>query len=91
MVLSSGITVPSCDGARHYLRVFPLLPAIEPQPENRSNQNYDEVMKKSNLSDDQRKGYLGPCALRSLKYFDVGQSFIADSLHNVYAGAMVCN
>jgi hypothetical protein len=35
------------------------------------------------------KGILGECALRSLKFFDVGMSFMGDSLHNVYAGAFV--
>ncbi|CAF5081099.1 unnamed protein product [Rotaria magnacalcarata] len=39
-------------------------------------------------TEDQRKGYLGKCALRSVKYFDVGESFLTDSLHNLYGGAM---
>lgn len=46
-------------------------------------------MKMKNPTEDQRKGYLGPCALRPLKYFDVGKSFLTDSLHNLYGGAMV--
>ncbi|CAF4318352.1 unnamed protein product, partial [Rotaria magnacalcarata] len=33
------------------------------------------------------KGALGPCILRELSYFDVGRSFMADTLHNVYIGA----
>jgi hypothetical protein len=35
------------------------------------------------------KGILGECVLRSLKFFDVGMSFMGDSLHNIYAGAFV--
>jgi hypothetical protein len=35
------------------------------------------------------KGILGECTLRSLFCCDVGTSFMADSLHNVYAGAFV--
>ena len=26
----------------------------------------------------------GPCVLRSLVYFDIGSSFLPDSLHNIY-------
>ncbi|CAM4791834.1 unnamed protein product [Rotaria magnacalcarata] len=38
---------------------------------------------------DQQKnrGILGPCLLRSCSMFDVGHSFMSDSLHNVYIGA----
>jgi hypothetical protein len=35
------------------------------------------------------KGLMGVCVLRELAYFDVGRSFLADSLHNVYIGAFV--
>jgi hypothetical protein len=35
------------------------------------------------------KGTLGPCILKALSYFDVGRSFIADTLHNTYIGAFV--
>ena len=35
------------------------------------------------------KGILGPCILRRLSNFDVGKSFLVDSLHNVYLGAFV--
>jgi hypothetical protein len=35
------------------------------------------------------KGILVRCILRSLFVFDVGMSFMADSLHNVYRGAFV--
>ncbi|CAF2107921.1 unnamed protein product [Rotaria magnacalcarata] len=32
------------------------------------------------------KGIKGPCMLRILSYFDVGHSFLVDSLHNIYLG-----
>ena len=35
------------------------------------------------------KGFRGPCILRSLSHFDVGSSFLVDSLHNVYLGVFV--
>jgi hypothetical protein len=34
-------------------------------------------------------GIVGPCVLRQLTYFDVGFSFVSDSLHNIYHGAFV--
>jgi hypothetical protein len=41
--------------------------------------------------DDQKRnrGILGPCVLRDCTMFDVGYSFMSDSLHNVYIGAFV--
>ncbi|CAF3863670.1 unnamed protein product [Rotaria magnacalcarata] len=40
------------------------------------------------LIDEQReKGIVGVCLFRDLTYFDVGRSFMSDSLHNVYIGA----
>jgi len=36
-------------------------------------------------------GLRGECALRALKYFDVYQSFLSDTLHTLYEGAMVEN
>ena len=38
---------------------------------------------------DLSKGLKAPCIFRSLSHFDVGQSFLVDSLHNVYLGAFV--
>ena len=35
------------------------------------------------------RGIKGPCVLRSLAQFDVGSSFLVDTLHNVYLGAFV--
>lgn len=35
------------------------------------------------------KGAKGPCVLRNLLKFDVGKSFLVDSLHNIYLGLFV--
>ena len=35
------------------------------------------------------KGVKGPCILRTLSKFDVGRSFLVDSLHNIYLGLFV--
>ncbi|CAF4286723.1 unnamed protein product [Rotaria magnacalcarata] len=37
----------------------------------------------------EENGITGPCIFRELSYFDVGNGFMADSLHNVYIGAFV--
>lgn len=81
--------MPSQDGSTHHIRVFPLTKTSISSVARRSNQNYDNAMKLKNVTDDRRKGYLGHCALRSLTYFDVGRSFLTDSLHNLYGGTMV--
>lgn len=38
---------------------------------------------------DLEKGLKGGCVLRSLSKFDVGRSFLVDSLHNIYLGVVV--
>jgi hypothetical protein len=38
---------------------------------------------------DNLRGYRGKCVLRELSYFDVGISFLSDSLHNCYHGVTV--
>jgi hypothetical protein len=35
------------------------------------------------------KGVKGSCILRTLSKFDVGRSFLVDSLHNIYLGLFV--
>jgi hypothetical protein len=46
--------------------------------------------KRQEKCDKQRNhGIQGPCILRSCSEFDVGASFMSDSLHNVYIGAFV--
>ena len=37
----------------------------------------------------ENRGILGECVLRDCTMFDVGLSFMSDSLHNVYIGAFV--
>lgn len=41
------------------------------------------------LNKKSEKGILGLCILRRLSRFDVGKSFLVDSLHNVYLGTFV--
>lgn len=91
------MTVPIKNGSSHKIRVFPLLPLTQAQPRLRSNVTHDELIQraeKKKIKDKTKlhevmRGHAGPCALRSLKYFDVGHSFLSDSLHNVYHGVMV--
>ena len=92
-----GETVPVENGSNHRIRVFPLLPVTQAQPRLRSNITHDELIaraEKTKIKDKQKlhammRGHAGPCALRPLKYFDVGHSFLSDSLHNIYHGVMV--
>ncbi len=53
---------------------------------NKSKKQKKTIEKKHQKAE---KGILGRCILRSLLIFDVGTSFMADSLHNVYRGAFV--
>ncbi|CAF0787647.1 unnamed protein product [Didymodactylos carnosus] len=87
----------------HTIRVFPLPSEDEVPPRLRSNETYDEAMiilefqrnkivkktiemrKKEFL---ERKGHLGPCSLRNLKYIDIGKLFLFDSLHTLYHGVL---
>jgi len=38
---------------------------------------------------DRLRGHISPCVFRDLTYFDVGSSFLSDSLHNIYHGTVV--
>ncbi|CAF3312504.1 unnamed protein product [Rotaria socialis] len=77
------------------IRVF--IKSTEDDIENRSNVLYDKHIfilskRKSKLKpneNDHACGQQGPCLLRDLSYFNVGQSCVADSLRNVYAGTFV--
>ena len=53
---------------------------------NQGKKQKKELEKKHKESE---KGLMGFCVLRSLSNFDVGTSFMADSLHNVYSGGFV--
>ncbi|CAF2053857.1 unnamed protein product [Rotaria magnacalcarata] len=83
----------------HRIRVFPTSFANTPA-RLRSSENYkltmeeieNERLNNPGLTDEQeyqlRKGYLGPCQLDRLAYFDQGQGFLSDTLHTVYGGAL---
>ena len=90
-----GETVPVKVNSTNKIRVFPIdqytLSSI------RNNNLYDSIMKYmddmgidyDDEHNDNFKGYRGKCTLRELKYFDVGTSFLSDSLHNCYHGVAV--
>ena len=50
-----------------------------------------DLKKKCLENKEMEHGIAGECVLRQLKYFDVGFSFVSDSLHNIYHGAFVSN
>ncbi|CAF3796229.1 unnamed protein product, partial [Rotaria sp. Silwood1] len=83
----------------NYIRVFPT--SFKDTPVRlRSSENYKQTVREleskllisPNLSTQEqyklKKGYLGPCSLDRLSYFDMGQGFLSDTLHTVYGGAM---
>lgn len=90
-----GQTVPSSQHSTNHIRVFPIDRNTTITPRN--NELYDSIIDSipdegksiRSKKDDELKGYRGPCVLRELKYFDVGISFLSDSLHNCYHGAAV--
>ena len=92
-----GQTVSIDKSSKQKIRVFPLPPIVQVQPRLRTNFMHDETVKideNDKSSDKNRlldtiKGHVGPCVLRSLKYFDVGFSFLSNTLHNIYHGVMV--
>ena len=92
-----GVTVKTNPNSKKKIRVFPLVPTNQEQPCLRTNETYDAFMDvyqnqhsvNSNELRDRFRGHISPCILRNLKYFDVGTSFLSDSLHNIYHGVMV--
>ncbi|CAF5048697.1 unnamed protein product, partial [Rotaria sp. Silwood1] len=88
----------SVSAGKGHIRCFPL-DQINP-PDLRSNHTYDATMKVLEKNKKQRarrnsltgannaeaKGHVGPCSLRRLRFFDMGQPFLTDSLHNLYSG-----
>ena len=67
-------------------------------PDLRSAERYRTIMRLiqsqqltpgTYVEQDIQRGYLGPCLLADLAFFDQGQGFMSDSLHTVYGGAMV--
>ena len=94
---STGVTVYVREKSKKKIRVFPLLPRTMPQPRLRTNEIYDAFMaiapseRATNKLElrDQMRGQISECVFRDLTYFDVGKSFLSDSLHNIYHGVMV--
>ncbi len=92
-----GITVAVKLNSNKNIRVFPLVPENQPQPRLRTNETYDVFMniyknerfKNDTELRDRLRGHISPCVLRDLTYFDVGSSFLSDSLHNIYHGVVV--
>ena len=50
---------------------------------------YKKHLEDASIDQKNGKGIMGVCIFRELAYFDVGRSFIADSLHNIYIGSFV--
>lgn len=96
--LISGVTTLTSSDRPTKIRVFPLRRDEQP-PKLRSNFTYDIKMaipekfrpKEKIARRNFMHGYLGECALRELRYFDVGRSFAFDTLHNLYRGTFVSN
>jgi hypothetical protein len=81
----------------HRIRVF-VTEKDQPKPELRSTERYQTIKRLiqsqkptpgSDEEQDMRRGYLGLCLLSDLEFFDQGRSFLSDSLHTLYGGAMV--
>ena len=64
---------------QHHEQVINNLP-------KRSSKQRKNILKQYGQAE---RGVMGICVLRSLSTFDVGTSFMTDSLHNVYRGAFV--
>lgn len=92
----SGITVPVNPDSLNKIRVFPIRKEDE-EAKIRTNFTYDLKMAiPENFRPKEKKkrrnfmlGYMGECYLRDLHYFDVGKSFLFDTLHNMYRGTLV--
>ncbi len=70
----------------------------QPAPALRSTERYQTIIRSiehhkpalGTLEEqDMQRGYLGPCLLTDLTFFDHGRGFMSDSLHTIYGGAMV--
>ena len=94
-----GVTMIINSRSQKNTRVFPLIPEHQQQPRLRTDETYDmfmkEYMKKEksftyNELRDRYRGHVSSCVLLDPAHFDVGTSFLSDSLHNIYHGAVVC-
>jgi hypothetical protein len=81
----------------HRIRVF-VTEEGQAIPEHRSTERYETIRRTieseqpvpgSDEEQDMQRGYLGPCLLAGLTFFDRGKSFLSDSLHTLYGGGMV--
>ncbi|CAF4181116.1 unnamed protein product [Rotaria magnacalcarata] len=65
-----------------------LLETVKLNNEELASLTTDRDIKAAKLRHtESQMGLKGSCVLRELKYFDFGQSFVVDSLHNIYLGA----
>ncbi|CAF3728993.1 unnamed protein product [Rotaria socialis] len=95
-ITNLGETVAVKPNSKKKIRVFPLVPNHQEQPRLRTNKSYDIFMNKfakerfrnDTQLRDRLHGHISPCILRDLTYFDVGTSFLSDSLHNIYHGVV---
>lgn len=71
------------------VRYDTLLALKQSRDFNRSQLPKKEQKKQEKCDLQKNRGILGPCVLRFCTMFDVGSSFMSDSLHNVYIGAFV--
>ncbi|CAF1397355.1 unnamed protein product [Rotaria magnacalcarata] len=91
-----GETVAIKVNSKKKIRVFPLVSDNQEQPRLRTNDTYDLFMNIYAQNQflhnvelrDRLRGHTSPCILRDLTYFDVGTSFLSDSLHNIYHGVV---
>jgi hypothetical protein len=90
-----GETVLVNPKSKNKMRVFPMDKYTVSLLRNNKlydsmKQHFDDIATIiKNKQDDIVQGYRGKCVLRELKYFDVGTSFLSDSLHNCYHGVAV--
>lgn len=73
------------------VRYDTLLALKEARDFQRTHLSKKEQKEQQKVDQQRSCGILGPCILRSCTMFDVGHSFMSDSLHNVYIGAFVSN
>ena len=75
--------------ARSNERYDALLDLWKLQKHLRDSLPYNKRQRSAIVDKRNEKGIIGECLFRQLAHFDVGQSFMVDSLHNIYIGAFV--
>ena len=66
-----------------------LLDLWKLQKHPRNSLPFHKRQKSAIVDKRNEKGIVGECLYRRLAHFDVGQSFMVNSLHNIYIGAFV--